>query len=146
MKKYFLNILALIFLSLAASAQKINEDKLPAATKEAFSQKYPDILGKWEKENGNYEVNFKKEGTTMSAVIDAKGAILETETAISIKELPAGVESYIKSHYKGAAIKEAALIVKASGETMYEAEVNKKDILFDVNGKFIKEANDQDGN
>jgi uncharacterized membrane protein YkoI len=131
-----------MFLALAAYGQKVNEDKLPAETKEAFKQKYPGTLGKWEKENGNYEVNFKKDGKTMSAVIDSKGAFLETETGISVTELPAGIESYIKSHYKGAAIKEAARIVKANGETVYEADVNKKDVLFDANGKFIKEAND----
>jgi len=78
----------------------------------------------------------------MSTVIDEKGTILETETDIAVSSLPAGIESYIKTHYKGAVIKVAARIVKANGDTIYEAEVNKKDVLFDVNGKFIKEAKD----
>jgi hypothetical protein len=32
--------------------------------------------------------------------------------------------------------------VKANGEVNYEAEVPHKDVIFDANGKFIKEAKD----
>ena len=31
------------------------------------------------------------------------------------------------------------MITKANGEKMYEAEVNGKDLVFDMQGKFIKE-------
>ena len=50
--------------------------------------------------------------------------------------------SYIKTHYNDASITEAAHIVKGDGKIVYEAEVNKKDILFDANGKFLKEVNE----
>ena len=142
MKKNLLVVFNLAVFCITACAQKMDESKIPVAAKQAFVQKYPGLTGKWEKENGNYEVNFKKDGKTMSAVIDAKGSILETETDIAIQELPAAVGPYIKMHYKGAAIKEAARIEKPNGEINYEAEVNKKDVLFDTNGKFIKEAKD----
>jgi uncharacterized membrane protein YkoI len=142
MKKNLLGIFIVITFSTSACAQKLEESKVAAAAKQAFQKKFPGIAGKWEKENGNYEVNFKKDNKTMSAVIDAKGSILETETDIAVKDLPTGVEAYIKTHYKGTAITEAAQIVKANGEIVYEAEVNKKDVLFDANGKFIKEAKD----
>jgi hypothetical protein len=137
-----LSIILVLPVFVVASAQKLDANKIPLATKQAFMQKYPGVDGKWEKEDGNYEVSFKKEGKPRSAVIDEKGAILETETDIEVSSLPAGIESYIKMHYKGAAIKEAAQIVKANGETIYEAEVNKIDLLFDANGKFIREAKD----
>jgi uncharacterized membrane protein YkoI len=142
MKTSLLIAIIVFTFSAAVSAQKADPSKVPAMAKQAFAKQYPGITGKWEKENSNYEVNFKKDGKTMSAVIDEKGTILETETDITISSLPAGVESYIKTHYKGAAIKEAAQIIKANGEIIYEAEVNKKDVLFDANGKFIKEAKD----
>ena len=142
MRRIFLIVFIVVAFCAAVSAQKVNQAKVPAAAKQAFTHQYPGIAGKWEKENDNYEVNFKKDGKAMSVVLDEKGATLETETGIAVKELPAGVESYIKTHYKGAAIKEAARIVKANGETIYEAEVNKTDVLFDTNGKFIKEAKD----
>jgi hypothetical protein len=59
-----------------------------------------------------------------------------------VAALPANVVAYVKAHYKGAAIKEGAKITKADGTINYEAEVNKMDVVFDANGKFIKEAKD----
>jgi uncharacterized membrane protein YkoI len=134
-------ILSMIFILpafCAVSAQKTGVEKIPAATMEAFMQKFPGVAGKWEKEYDNYEVNFRKDGKSMSAVIDGKGTILETETDIAVTLLPAGVKSYIKAHYKKAAIKEAAQIVKANGEIIYEVDVNKNDVLFDADGRLIK--------
>lgn len=78
----------------------------------------------------------------MSAVIDKSGTIMETETDIAVIELPQNVQSYLKTHYKGIKVKEAAKIVKANGEVNYEGEVNGKDVIFDKNGKFIKIARD----
>ena len=57
-------------------------------------------------------------------------------------ELPEAVLSYVKEHYKGKVIKEGAKITKADGTVNYEAEVSGKDVIFDSNGKFIKEAKD----
>jgi hypothetical protein len=142
MKKNFGVTFSLLAFCTIAGAQKIEESKVAEAAKQSFIQKYPGLTGKWEKENDNYEVSFKKDGKSMSAVIDSKGAILETETDIAIKDLPAEAASYIKSHYKGAVIKEAAEIIKANGDKIFEAEVNKKDILFDAAGKYLKEAKD----
>ena len=142
MKKNLFIFLIGTGISINVFAQKTEESKIPVATVEAFKHQYPGIKGKWEKEKDNYEVNFKKDNKAMSAVINAKGTILETETGIAVKDLPAGVADYIKTHYKGAPIKEAARIVKPGGETIYEAAVNKKDVLFDSNGKFIKEEKD----
>ncbi len=96
---------------------------------------------KWDKEDGNYEANFSKDGKTMSATFTAAGVLKETETDIKVSELPVGVENYIKSNYKDATIKEAAIIVRGN-DTMYEAEVKGKDLLFDKNGKFLKEEED----
>jgi hypothetical protein len=142
MKKNLVVISGFLFFSLVACSQKMDKSKVPAPVKTAFNTAFPGIVGKWEKENGNFEVNFKKDEKNMSAVIDASGKILETETEITLKELPSGVEVYIKAHYKDAVIKEIAGIIMANGEIVYEAEVNKKDILFDKDGKFIKEARD----
>lgn len=123
-------------------AQIVKESKVPAAAKAAFNKQYPNTAAQWEKEKDKFEVNFKKDGKAMSAVIDKQGAIVETETDISVTELPDNVQSYLKSHYPGAKVKEAARIVKAGGEVNYEGEVNGKDVIFDADGKFIKEAKD----
>ncbi len=131
-------------LGFTASAQKISSTKVPAPVKNSFSSAYPGVKTvKWEKENGGYEAGFKQAGNEMSAVFKADGTQLESEMEIKATELPAAVTAYVKEHYKGAAIKEAAKITKTtSGEVNYEAEVKGKDLLFDKAGKFIKIAKD----
>ena len=126
----------------AACAQKLDASKVPASVKAAFAKQYPGVTAKWEKEDGNYEVNFKQNGNTMSVLYEANGTMKESEMDIKVSDLPATVQAYVKEHYKGKVVKEAAKITKANGTVNYEAEVNGKDVIFDANGKFIKEAKD----
>lgn len=130
------------FISFAACAQKLDASKVPAAAKASFAKAHPGVAAKWEKENGKYEVNFKQNGKTMSVLMDENGVIAETEVDIKVTELPATVLAYVKEHYKGKIIKEGAKITKADGIVNYEAEVDSKDVIFDANGKFIKEEKD----
>src|SRR6476469_2706389 len=107
MKKLFL--LAIVMISLAATAQE--NVKAPAAAKNAFAKSFTGAKKvKWEKEDGNYEVTFEQNGKEMSAIYNPKGVLQETEYAIKISELPASVTSYLKSHYKGVSVKDAAKI------------------------------------
>jgi hypothetical protein len=124
---------------LSACGQKLKESQVPAAAKAAFQKQYPNTKANWDKEDANYEVNFKKDGKEMSAIIEENGTIVETETMIAVTELPASISDYMTKHYKEVKVKEAAKIVKANGEVNYEAEIAHKDIVFDGNGKFIKE-------
>lgn len=138
-----LSLLIIISLgALGCNAQKLDVSKVPAAVKNSFEKTYPGTVAKWEKEDGNYEVNFKQNEHTMSVTINANGMILETEMDIKTTELPAAVLTYLKDHYKGRTIKEAARITKAAGDVNYEAEIGSTDLIFDANGKFIKEAKD----
>jgi len=141
MKKVFFSAMVMMIV-VSAFGQKLKESQVPAAAKNAFEKKYPGVKGNWDKEDANYEVNFKQGGRSMSALIDLNGIIIETETDIPVGDLPQAVKTYMQKHYAGVKIREAAKIVKASGEINYEAEVNKKDIVFDANGNFLKEAND----
>ena len=142
MKKTFLFVLAGATLSLAACAQKLKESTVPVAVKQAFSSKFPGVTGTWEKEGGDYEVNFKKDGKSMSQVINTQGTVTETETDIPVSELSEKIQTYLQQHYKGAKVKEAAKIEKSDGKILFEAEVNGKDVLFDAEGNFVKEAKD----
>ncbi|MFI5150217.1 MAG: PepSY-like domain-containing protein [Bacteroidia bacterium] len=134
--------------ALLASAQEAKEGKakdsdIPVAVKATFAKLYPGMKAdKWEKEKGNYEVAFKKENTKMSLLIDPAGNLQETETAINISELPKSVTDYIAKNKAGKKIKDAAKIVDTKGVMTYEAEVDKMDLLFDKDGKFIKESKD----
>lgn len=138
MKKILLALCLFVSLTAATYAQTA-----PAAAKAAFAKAYPKASKvKWEKEDGKYEVSFTDNGKELSAIYTEKGALEETEHEMTVAELPAPVLSYMKEHYKGITVKGAAKIIKADGSVNYEAAVKGKDVLFDANGKFIKEAKD----
>lgn len=124
------------------NAQKLDAAKVPIVVKAAFAKQYPGITTKWEKEDGQYEASFKQHGNSSSTTYKANGTFIESEIDIKVTELPASVLSYIKEHYKGKTIKEAAKITKADGTVNYEAEVNGKDVIFDAKGNFLKEMRD----
>jgi hypothetical protein len=137
----------LLFLFLGSSffinelyAQALKVDKVPVAVKSALQSKYPEAKNVvWEKENGNYEANWGgKSKEDNSVQFTPSGTFIEIVKAIPVSQLPSNVTSYIKEHYKGAKITEAGKVTDANGITFYEAEVNRKDIVFDENGKFIK--------
>jgi len=142
MKKRLTVAVVLGVIAMSARGQKLNESQVPAVVKIAFEKKYPSAKASWDKEDANYEANFKQDGKAMSAVIDKNGTIVETETDIPVRDLPQSVQDYVKKKYPGSKIEEAARIVKANGDVHYEAEVHHKDVIFDANGKFIKEAKD----
>lgn len=129
-----------LFIAATSFAQK--KDDAPSAAKAAFAKSFPGVKGVWEKEDGNYEVSFETAGKKMSAIYDAKGALKESEVEMTVAQLPAAIGTYMSQHYKGITVKGAAKITKADGSINYEAAIKGKDVLFDANGKFIKEAKD----
>ncbi len=133
-------IAVIVSLAFTAAAQKLKQNDVPAAVKQSFAKLFPGAAAKWEKEDGKYEAEFKQGGNEMSAVFESAGTFVESETEIKVSELPSAVAAYVKEHYKNKSIKEGAKITKADGTVNYEAEVGGKDIIFDANGKFIKEV------
>lgn len=147
MKRTVLFLTIALGLTSAVVAQKEEKEEKsvnpPVAAKTAFTKAFPGSSNeKWEKEGKNYEVNFKQNGNEMSAVMSKQGVLQETELAINISELPAAVADYVKQHYKEASIKKADKITKATGEVNFEAQVNKKALIFDKDGKFVKVEKD----
>jgi hypothetical protein len=146
LKKFYMKrmfVMGLLLVSVPAFAQKIDAAKVPVAVKSTFSKNFPKVTSaKWEKENGNFEANFSENGKKMSATFDDKGNWMETESKVEVSELPNGVAAYVAKNYNGQKIKGAAKLNMANGATNYEAEVKGKDIIFDGNGKFIKESKD----
>ncbi len=149
MKKLF-SITAILFaLSSASFAQKEKDEKgdgkekvsVPAVVKTALSKKYPEATKvTWEKEKGNYEANWGgKSGEDNSVQFTPAGNFIEIVKAIPVSELPKEVSTYVASHYHGAKITEAGKVTDAAGKQTYEAEVKGKDLIFDMNGKYLKE-------
>jgi hypothetical protein len=73
-----------------------------------------------------------------SVVIDLKGNLLETEQEIPVNSLPEPITNYIATAYPGKKIAEAAKITDAKGTVTYEAEVGRKDVIFDANGIIVE--------
>ena len=136
---FFIAVFSLI--ALVGSAQTVKSSQIPSAVKAALKQKYPQASRvTWEKEKGNYEANWGgKSGEDNSVQFTPEGVFIEYIKAIPVSQLPKTTLIYLKSHYKGAKITEAGKVTDAAGNTSYEAEVNRKDILFDSKGNFVKE-------
>ena len=131
-----------LLLSGAVKAQKIDESKVPAGAKNGFAKAFPGVKAKWEKEDGDFEAGFTKDGKKMSAVFAADGTWKETETAMVASALPQSIQQYVKKNYPDEKLKEGAEIKKADGTILYEAEIKGKDLIFDAKGTFIKSSKD----
>ena len=141
MKK--LLVIGMFLVSTASFARKIDASKVPLVVRSTFSNNFPNIQSvKWEIEKSNYEANFTLGIDKKAALFNAKGEMLENETTISVNQLPPSVISYVQKNYKGANIREAARINMPNGDINYEAEVNKRDLIFDANGNFLKSVKD----
>lgn len=142
MKKYS-GILCILFISTGffASGQtspKSARTKVPSNVLAAFQKDYHDVKRvTWDMEKENYEAEFVYDKQNLSVTYDAMGKKLETEISIQVSQLPAEVQHYISSKKLGK-IKEASKILKANGNTEYEAEVGGGDYIFDQDGKFLK--------
>lgn len=138
--KTLITIVIAAMITCCTYAQKVQKADVPSEVKNAFHKQFSTAKElKWEKEHGNFEAKFELNGIDHSAVFDAKGTLLETEVAIKTKELPGTAMQYIQKNYTGQKIKEAAKITDAKGIVTYEAEINNIDLIFDSNGKFIKQ-------
>lgn len=142
MKHVFLTILAtLVTGTCVLFAQGLKEKNVPAAVKDAFAKKYPGAIKvSWEKEDGNYEANWGgKTGEDNAAQFSPSGNFVEYAQAVETGRLPVEIKNYVKAHYSGVAIKEAAKVTDAAGVITFEADIKGKELIFDAKGLFVKE-------
>jgi hypothetical protein len=127
-----------------AQAQHLKETEVPQKVQKAFSEKYPGVKAKWEKEQLDYEAAFDLDKIESSALFDANGMFKEFEQEIKPGRLPAGATEYCFKNFTGYKLSEAAKITDASGKIFYEAEMkNAKeefDAVFDEKGNFVKRS------
>ncbi len=120
--------------------EKVN---VPVVVKKANMNKYPESKTQkvtWEKEKGNYEANWGgKDGEANSVQYTPSGQFLEIVKAIPTKDLPKGVLTYAKEHYKTTKFGDVGRATDANGKISYEVEIHSKDVIFDENGNFVKE-------
>ncbi len=124
-------------LCLNGFGQKLNDSEVPATVKATFTKNYPGVAAVWEKEKGNFEAGFKKNGRSTSALFEPGGTFLESEIIIKESELPAAARTYLVANYKNKHIKEYSKTTKADGTISYEAGADDMDLSFDSNGHLI---------
>lgn len=133
----------LFVMFLASGIVAFGQKNVPMPVSKAFSQKYATAIAvKWASEEANeWEAEFKLNGKEMSASYDNAGKWLESETEITVKELPAAVSASLAKEFAGYKINEISTLESPElngfevglkkGETVLEA-------VFDNAGKVIK--------
>jgi hypothetical protein len=145
MKKFVVLLTVCLIFSIAGYSQVIAPEKVPVPVKKAFSKKFPAAVDvKYEMEKKDYEITFKDEGTEMSAIFDATGAWIETETEIKASDLPAEVSASVKKNFPGFKLSE---IVRTETPTMgfsYEMDMKKAkegyEVQFSLKGEILKKT------
>lgn len=136
-------LLAISSMSFAQENEGGNKHiNVPEVVKNANVKKFPDSKKYhvvWETEKGNYEANWGgKDGEANSATYTPSGNFVEIVKEIPVSQLPQAANSYIKQHYKTAHFGDVGKVWDAQGKTSYEVEINRKDVVFDQNGNFVK--------
>lgn len=141
-----------IMLVIGASAMNQKGEKVPEAAKAGFAAKFPAAQkAKWSVEKpGEFEVEYVLTGVESSALVDAKGNLLETESEIKESELPQSVKATIAKDFAGFKIDEIEKATDAKGVVIYEMEAakgkEKLEISFDSNGKLLTKESLKEGN
>ena len=141
MKRPILIITAAILISFNACGQAAKD--VPAGIKATFTQKFPAASKvEWGRENDQeWEAEFKLDGKECSATFDNAGAWIETESEISVKEIPAAVKTTLDKESAGYKIGESVIAENKDGK-VYEFLLTKDkkefELLIDLNGKMIK--------
>lgn len=142
MKKLLVLIVCSIFV-LGISAMNQKDEKIPASAKTGFAAKFPTAQKvKWSVEKpGEFEAEFTQNGVETSALVDAKGTLLETETEIKESELPQAVKATLAKDFAGYKLDEIEKATDAKSVTTFEMEAakgkDKLEISFDANGKLL---------
>jgi hypothetical protein len=141
MKKLLTLLVCMIFV-VCTNAQKTKVET-PAAAKSAFAAKFPGAQKvKWSAEKpGEFEVEFTLNKAESSALFDAAGKFLESETEIKQSELPQAVQATIAKDFAGYKLDEIEKATDTNGVVTYEMEAakgkEKFELSFDANGKLL---------
>jgi hypothetical protein len=144
MKKIVFLITA-AFVAISLQAQNVDVSAVPLSVKTKFAKMYPNVkIMQWEKEDANYEANFKEDNTEESATYDATGKFVQSEKTLQVTELPKAITDYLAKNSPGKKIKEASQVTDAAGIITYEVQIKKVDYIFDANGNFVKQETLED--
>ncbi|MCC6287557.1 MAG: PepSY-like domain-containing protein [Chitinophagaceae bacterium] len=144
MKKIFLAVLVICTgLVYTANAQV---RKIPAEVTNAFSEKYADAKNvEWKDKLSAFAATFELNGDKLEARFNKKGEWQGTEKELSIDDLPAAVkDGFSKSKYTDWETKAVYEVELPDDKKEYKihvakSSVQKKILLFDAEGKLLKD-------
>jgi len=144
MKKVILMLVMCAMFLAPVFAQKITTDKVPVLIYRAFKSKFQGASQEsWSKESKSvYEVEFFNDRKKQSATFDTSGAWLETETEISLSQLPRVVNAAFNKQFGGFTVQETTSVETADRGTLYELIINKGsegyEVQFSAKGELLK--------
>jgi hypothetical protein len=149
MKQLFTLTLA-VLLGLTAQAQKLTDDKVPAAVKSALIKRFPAAKQvAWEKEDAQaYEAKFTVGDNKQSANFDENGTWLSTETNIKKTDIPAAIQSSLAKNFAGYDIGDPEKVESPEG-VLYKMKLKKEgqklEVVFLPDGTVKKQKEHKSG-
>lgn len=124
--------LSLTGCSLLNGGDELPVKEVPSVVQNSFSQAFPDATNiEWEKSKKNFEVEFDKGTTELTALFDASGSLLMEKQQLTADALPEPVSQNLQEQYATYQIEDVEE-VKSAGETFYQLELesgNKEEHL-----------------
>jgi len=118
-----------------------NAVTVPVKVISSFSKTFPSKKNPhWIKVNENYQAIFKINNKEATATFDAEGKWMQTEIPTSFDEIPDEAAAYTLMGNKHPAERYACRIVKNTGDINYGVHIQDREMLFDEEGKYIKET------
>jgi hypothetical protein len=126
--KKLIRLTAVAGLVTLLSAVNVWAQEVPGVVKKAFEMKFSKASQvKWSmEEEDEYEVEFMRGGKKMSANFNERGEWLETETALTQRELPRRVRRALSKNFDEMEFKEAWK-AESSKETLYEVLLSREE-------------------
>jgi len=136
--KHILSIILFGCIISTATAQKIDDSKVPAPVTSAFSENYPAVKDySWSKDGEYYAATYTSKDMNYAITYDVTGNLVSTQTGIEQKALPQTAVDYVSMKHPGKNIREASKVTSSSGGITYKAWVDDQVITFDADGKMV---------
>lgn len=143
MKKFILYIsLVVLLFSFYGCSQ--SQTKVPDLISATFKAKFPSAHDiEWHKyAAGTFKTEFKLKSEEISAIFDANGKWLSTETELPLKKLPQIVRTILQTQFSSSNIKEVKRLEKPGDTMFFIVELGKKEselkVIIDSSGNIIK--------
>lgn len=147
--KNLILLFSILALTFGVNAQQLKNADIPAKVKANFESMFANAKDvTWEMEKDLYEAEFMNDQIATSVLFKKDGTYMQTEVEMLTSDLPDMITEFVLDNFDGEKITEAIKITDATGTVTYEIEVEGTGFLFDADGNFItdiEEDMDEDG-